>query len=186
MRSSLCLSIILAAAAAGCAKAPNAPVCSPAASWASPAYSCVAPTLAVAETEPAPAPEPPPPPEPEPAPPADVIELREQVQFETGSPVLLEESKKVLDEAAQVMISHPEIKLVEIRGHTDGEGTPAFNQKLSDSRAAAVRKHMIGAGVAKERLRSKGFGEDQPIADNETPEGRAQNRRVELSILERE
>jgi OOP family OmpA-OmpF porin len=185
MRSSLALFLLLAA----CAKTPGAPVCAPTASWASPAFRCAAPAVAV--VEPAVEPEPevvPDEPEPEPAAvvESETIELKEQVQFETGSAVLLASSRSLLDEVARLMTDHPEIRKVEIRGHTDGDGSRDHNQRLSDRRAAAVRTHLIGAGVAKARLTSRGFGEDQPIADNESDEGKAQNRRVELRILERD
>lgn len=175
---------------AACAKPTAGRVCKPALSWATPAYTCTAPAAA---PEPEPVVEAPPveapPPVDEPPPAevvADKIELREQVQFETGSPILLDRSKTLLDEVAETMKAHPELKVIEVRGHTDDVGATASNQKLSERRAAAVRKYLIGRGVAKGRLRSQGFGESVPIADNTTDSGRAENRRVELQILERE
>lgn len=180
----------LVTAVAACAHPGANRTCAPTLSWASPAYVCTtgAPAAAPEPEAPPPAPEPEaePPPEPVAEVVSDTIELRESVQFETGSPVLLDRSKEVLDEVVKVMTDHPELRVVEIRGHTDGEGSTRSNQRLSDRRAAAVRTYLIDHGVAKGRLKSKGFGESQPVADNETPEGRAQNRRVELQILERD
>lgn len=191
MRSDRTLIVsLLVSAVAACAHPGAGRTCAPTLSWAAPAYVCTtgaAPTPIVeAEPEPEPTPEAEPPPEPVAEVVSDTIELRESVQFETGSPILLDRSKEVLDEVVKVMTDHPELKVVEIRGHTDGEGSTRSNQKLSDRRAAAVRTYLVDHGVAKGRLKSKGFGESQPVADNETPEGRAQNRRVELQILERD
>lgn len=176
---------------AGCAShAPHGP-CAPVASWGAPAYRCEPPPpppVAIAP-EPPPPPPPAPPPAPEPPPRVEVsktkIELHERVQFQTGSAVLLDDSKGLLDEVAKVMVDHPELKQVQVAGHTDSTSTRAFNQALSERRAAAVRDYLVAHGVAADRLVSKGFGQDQPIASNDTDEGRTQNRRVELNILER-
>ena len=71
-----------------------------------------------------------------------------------------------------------------IQGHTDSQGAAAYNQKLSESRAAAVVTYLTNqAGISSSRLSSKGFGEDYPIADNKTRDGRAQNRRVEIKLV---
>jgi len=70
-----------------------------------------------------------------------------------------------------------------IEGHTDSRGRDAYNQKLSDERAASVLNYLIGKGISSSRLQSKGFGETQPIASNDTAAGRQENRRVQLSIL---
>ena len=71
---------------------------------------------------------------------------------------------------------------VQIVGHTDNTGGAVYNQDLSERRASAVSSVLIGAGVSAGRIRSFGLGEDQPIATNLTPEGRAQNRRVDITI----
>jgi OOP family OmpA-OmpF porin len=79
---------------------------------------------------------------------------------------------------------HPELRL-SIEGHTDADGEEAYIQDLSERRAAAVKRFMLERyGVDEGRLESAGFGESQPVADNGTPEGRQQNRRVELVRLE--
>ena len=111
------------------------------------------------------------------------IQIMDKVQFETGSDKLLPVSFPLLDQVVDVMAGNPQIELVEIQGHTDSTGTAAYNRTLSQKRAESVRKYMIGKGVAKGRLSSKGYGPDVPVADNGTPEGREQNRRVEFKIL---
>lgn len=189
MRSDPKIVVSLAAAAllGGCFKATGPETCAPVVtSWATPVYRCVA-VAPAPEPEPAPAPEP----EPEPAPPPktevteEQIKLKEKIEFETGSAVLLPASTPVLDEVVRVLQEHPELERVRISGHTDSTSTPSFNQKLSESRAAAVKQYLIDHGIAADRLRSKGFGQNRPIADNGTEEGRAQNRRVEIRILRR-
>lgn len=72
---------------------------------------------------------------------------------------------------------------VEIGGHTDNVGDDSSNQVLSDNRAKAVRDWLIENGIAADRLTHKGYGETEPIASNDTEEGRAQNRRTELKII---
>jgi outer membrane protein OmpA-like peptidoglycan-associated protein len=69
---------------------------------------------------------------------------------------------------------------VEIGGHTDNTGSKATNMKLSEDRANAVRDYLISKGVSGERMTAVGYGPDEPVADNATKEGKAQNRRVEL------
>jgi OmpA-OmpF porin, OOP family len=186
MRSKLALAI-LAGGFAGCYKSTGPEICEPVVtSWASPTFRCLA---YVKETPPPPepAPAPAPPPTPPPAPKTEVtqeqIKLKEQVEFETDSAVLKDSSKGLLDEVVQVMKDHPEIEHVRVAGHTDSQGSRAHNIKLSDERAAAVKQYLVDHGVAADRLASKGYGPDRPIADNKTDEGRAQNRRVEIHIL---
>lgn len=87
-----------------------------------------------------------------------------------------------LDEAVDCMRQHSYIK-VEIQGHTDNVGTKEYNQILSESRAKAVTRYFIGKGIAKERLTAVGYGLSKPIASNETKEGRAKNRRVQLKPI---
>ncbi len=87
----------------------------------------------------------------------------------------------MLDVVAQSILAGP-AATIEIGGHTDSEGTEVNNQRLSLQRAQAVRTYLIGKGVAAPRLVAKGFGSTVPIADNATPEGRAQNRRIEFVV----
>jgi OmpA-OmpF porin, OOP family len=127
---------------------------------------------------------------PAPAAPARVVlsgkkvELKEKVFFETGKTVVKPASFPLLDEAAAVLKDHPELKRVVVEGHTDDRGGTAFNQKLSEGRAKAVRAYLVEKGIAADRLDAKGFGEARPIADNKTAEGREANRRVELMVAE--
>jgi outer membrane protein OmpA-like peptidoglycan-associated protein len=101
------------------------------------------------------------------------------VNFEFNKSSLLDVSKTVLDQVAESLKDRPDVK-VEIAGHCDSKGSDAYNLKLSDRRAAAVREYLISKGVPASQLTSRGYGESQPIASNDTDEGRAQNRRVEL------
>ncbi|HEX4452502.1 MAG TPA: OmpA family protein [Kofleriaceae bacterium] len=184
MRSKLALFIL---AFAGCYKSTGPEICEPVVtSWASPAWRCLAYVKETPPPPPAPAPEPPPPP---PAPKTEItqeqIKLKEKVEFETDSAVLKDKSKGLLDEVVQVMKDHPEIEHVRVAGHTDSEGARGHNQKLSEERAASVKQYLVDHGVAADRLASKGYGQDRPIADNKTEDGRAENRRVEIHILRR-
>jgi hypothetical protein len=85
-----------------------------------------------------------------------------------------------------VLTSHPEIKKIRIEGHTDNVGRPEYNKTLSDKRANSVMKWLTDHGVAKDRLIAKGYGQEQPIDKNDTDAGRANNRRVAFTILERD
>jgi outer membrane protein OmpA-like peptidoglycan-associated protein len=104
------------------------------------------------------------------------------VNFATAKAVLIGDSKEILDRVAASLIEHPDVK-VEVAGHCDSQGADAYNLKLSDQRANAVRNYLISDGVAADQLVAKGYGETRPIADNNTEEGRAENRRVELTRL---
>lgn len=86
---------------------------------------------------------------------------------------------EILDEVAMVCKQNPLLK-IEIQGHSDNRGSKRFNTKLSEKRAKAVMKYLVEKGVEQDRLSAKGFGFAKPIAPNDTPEGRAENRRVEL------
>ncbi|MBF0182796.1 MAG: OmpA family protein [Magnetococcales bacterium] len=87
-----------------------------------------------------------------------------------------------IKDTANVLKQNPDLK-VEIQGHTDNVGKPAYNKKLSQRRANAVMKGLIKQGVNKKRLQAKGYGMEKPIASNATKEGRAENRRVELRVV---
>ncbi len=112
------------------------------------------------------------------------IEIREKVFFKTGKAEIKRESFPLLDEVAQALIDHPEIR-IDVEGHTDDVGNDKSNLRLSQSRADSVRKYLMGRGVAGSRMRAVGYGEDRPIDDNSTPEGQAINRRVEFVITAR-
>jgi len=114
------------------------------------------------------------------------IKITERIYFETGRATIQSRSHSLLDEIADVLKANPGIKKVRIEGHTDNVGNEMTNLRLSQARADSVRKHLIGAGIAAGRLESRGFGESYPITDNGTPDGRAQNRRVEFIIVDRD
>jgi len=110
--------------------------------------------------------------------------LRLEVFFDTASAEIKPESFRDLDLAVSLM-QRNELVRGTIEGHTDDRGTDAFNLGLSQRRAASVRQYLIDKGVAASRLESVGYGESRPEADNSTPEGRAQNRRVVLIRADR-
>ncbi|HQB46676.1 MAG TPA: OmpA family protein, partial [Polyangiaceae bacterium] len=85
-----------------------------------------------------------------------------------------------------VFKDHPEILKVEVQGHTDNTGAPGYNKGLSQRRADAVVAALVKRGIDRARLVGKGYGQEQPIADNGTDEGRQKNRRVQFQIIERQ
>jgi OOP family OmpA-OmpF porin len=114
------------------------------------------------------------------------IRIRGNIMFETGEAIIQKQSYKLLDDVAKVLNENPQIGPVLIEGHTDDRGSSAYNQNLSDRRAKAVADYLVGKNVKRKRLRSRGFGEEKPIADNETPLGRAKNRRTEFKLVKDE
>lgn len=105
----------------------------------------------------------------------------DNIHFEVGKAYLRKESLNILDRIIDQMRRNPSIKL-EVRGHTDSSGGKEYNQKLSERRADAVTEYMIKQGISPERLKSIGFGEEKPIADNKTAAGRKKNRRTEFFV----
>jgi len=171
------------------------------------------PALAVAECDPglvpkaAPAPEPKPAPAPPPAPvaapapppvvvppppPAETYKTvitekpirLEGANFATGSSKLLPSAYAKLDEVVSQSKEHPEISF-EVSGYTDNVGSANSNVRLSQARADAVKAYLVGKGVAASRIGTRGFGEENPVADNGTADGRAQNRRVEIRYTDK-
>jgi len=110
------------------------------------------------------------------------IKLKKKIHFETDSARIVGDSNVLLEEVADVLDRNKKIKLVEIQGHTDNTGTRAHNQELSQSRADAVRKWLVTAGVDASRLTAKGFGQDRPVAPNVTAANKSKNRRVQFII----
>jgi outer membrane protein OmpA-like peptidoglycan-associated protein len=111
----------------------------------------------------------------------ETIVLR-NIFFETDSSRLLPESQAELNSLLDLLSRNPGLK-IEISGHTDNSGGEAYNQTLSEKRAAEVYHFLTGKGIAAQRLSFKGFGASRPVADNSTPEGRAQNRRTEFRVV---
>ncbi len=112
------------------------------------------------------------------------LKIMEKIYFEFNKAVIKPVSYPILKEVAAFLKANPQIALVRVEGHTDSVGDAAYNLKLSQARATAVMRFLVEAGVEPTRLVAQGFGEDRPIDSNETPEGRAQNRRVEFVIVE--
>jgi outer membrane protein OmpA-like peptidoglycan-associated protein len=102
-----------------------------------------------------------------------------QINFDTGKSTIKPESQKIVDEIATMLKADASLK-VSIEGHTDNAGNAASNKTLSENRAKAVVDAVVAKGIDRSRLSSKGFGQEKPVADNSTEEGKAQNRRVEI------
>jgi outer membrane protein OmpA-like peptidoglycan-associated protein len=103
------------------------------------------------------------------------------VLFDTGSAALAPGAFSRLDQLADTLARYPDTDVI-VKGHTDGAGSEMSNQTLSEQRADAVRRYLIGKGVSAARITAVGFGESMPLATNSTPEGRQQNRRVEIEL----
>jgi len=111
-----------------------------------------------------------------------ISQAAKNIFFETDKYILLPASYQALDEVAAILKQNPYLKLI-IAGHTDNSGTMEKNQTLSERRASAVLEYLQKEkGILAERLSSAGYGSTKPVADNNTPEGRALNRRVELTL----
>src|SRR5690606_168925 len=106
----------------------------------------------------------------------------EGVRFDNGKATIKPVSRPLLDRASEVLVEYPELRL-QITGHTDDRGDRQRNLDLSLSRADAVKAYLVGHGVAPERLTTRGVGPDEPVADNASARGRAENRRIEFEVL---
>jgi outer membrane protein OmpA-like peptidoglycan-associated protein len=110
------------------------------------------------------------------------LKLRKQVHFQHDSAEILPDSSAILEEIADVLNTHPEIKGIEVQGHTDNQGSAPYNLKLSESRAQAVVDTLVKLSVDPLRLQAKGYGDTKPLMPNTTESNRAKNRRVQLMI----
>jgi outer membrane protein OmpA-like peptidoglycan-associated protein len=110
-----------------------------------------------------------------------VITLSGEVLFKSKEATLLPGAQKQLDQVAEALKSQDDKKMV-IEGHTDSQGKDDYNQGLSQRRADAVRTYLVGKGIPSDMIQAVGKGELEPIADNKSAEGRANNRRVEIEI----
>lgn len=115
----------------------------------------------------------------------DKIDILESVYFQIDKDVIEPRSFALIENVAKILNDHPEIKKIEVQGHTDNAGTPEHNVDLSNRRAAAVRTMLIANGVEASRLESNGYGQSRPIEPNKTAAGRAKNRRVVFQVLQR-
>lgn len=168
----------------------------PAAEAPAPAPESERPSATPVVPAPAPAPAPAPPPS-RTAPPAvssnpavsnnevqrsiDALIADRVVEFQPGSNRLTSRGLALVDEVAALLVRFPDAR-VEVAGHTDSQGTSRNNLTLSQRRAETVRRRLISSGVAEARLTANGYGEDRPIADNSTSQGRLRNRRVEFTV----
>src|SRR5690606_35671419 len=104
------------------------------------------------------------------------------VGFGFDSDQLTPQSSRVLDNLAADLKKFPRLS-IELQGHTDSVGADAYNQKLSQQRADAVREYLLTQGVNASQISARGYGESRPVANNATAEGRALNRRVVMQVL---
>ncbi|MEM8825907.1 MAG: OmpA family protein [Pseudomonadota bacterium] len=105
-----------------------------------------------------------------------------QVTFGVDSAIINDQFRPALNEVAQVLAEY-EKSFVDVYGHTDSDGSEAYNLTLSQRRAESVATYLAANGVQRARIATQGYGETQPVASNATPEGKAQNRRVEIKIV---
>ena len=117
---------------------------------------------------------------------AGKIRILEKVYFDTNKAVIRAHSFPLLDDVAALMNRFPDIRRVEVQGHTDSRGNASYNLRLSQARAKAVVAYMVGKGVQASRLVPLGYGEAQPIDLAETGEAHAKNRRVQFVILQQD
>ena len=113
---------------------------------------------------------------------AILVNLPDGVTFDVDSSTLKPQFRGTLDQIAQSLQQYPD-SLIDVYGHTDSTGSDAYNQTLSENRARTVANYLVMRGVSETRIRSLGMGETMPVASNETVEGRARNRRVEIKIV---
>jgi OOP family OmpA-OmpF porin len=136
--------------------------------------------LLAEEPKPAPKPAPPPPPPP-PAPKAERTIVLDNVLFDFDKTAIKPDAAKILDRLVTFLKENPD-KRVDLEGHTDSVGTDQYNQGLSERRAASVKDYVVKKGIDGSRITARGLGKAKPIADNNTEQGRAKNRRVEVKI----
>jgi outer membrane protein OmpA-like peptidoglycan-associated protein len=115
---------------------------------------------------------------------ADVLAVtfKSDMLFDTGSTALKPGAYQEINRVSQVLIKYPETRIT-VAGHTDGDGSEAMNQDLSVRRAENVRNALVAQGVSAARISTLGFGETQPVADNNTAAGKQLNRRVVITIV---
>ena len=110
---------------------------------------------------------------------SDVV-AQSRIEFATARADIVDSSASTLDALARAAKTCTGV--IEVQGHTDSVGQPERNLKLSNARAEAVRQALVARGLPRDRLTARGLGETAPLADNTTPEGRAQNRRIEFRV----
>ncbi len=131
---------------------------------------------------PAPPPRPAPPPPPPPAPVSEKVTFAADAFFDVDKSVLKPEARAKLTDLVS-KTKDINLEVIIAVGHTDSDGSDAYNQKLSVARSESVKAFLVSAGVEKNRVYTEGKGEKQPVADNKTKEGKAKNRRVEIEVV---
>lgn len=111
-----------------------------------------------------------------------VITLSGSVLFASGKSGLLPAAQTRLKDVAKVLTREDPVSTMVVEGHTDSQGKASYNQTLSEERAQAVRDYLVASGIASDRISSKGFGSTRSVSENNTAEGRANNRRVEIVV----
>lgn len=108
----------------------------------------------------------------------------DNLDFDSGTSNLTPDSERTVNDLIVILKACPNT-LVELAGHTDNAGDPAANQTLSTARVAAIQGLLVAGGIARDRIKTSGYGQDRPIASNDTEEGKARNRRTELTVLKK-
>jgi outer membrane protein OmpA-like peptidoglycan-associated protein len=108
----------------------------------------------------------------------------DHLNFEQASTQLTADSQGTVNNLSAILKAYPNAQ-VQLSGHTDNTGAPDANQKLSLDRANAIKQVLVNSGVAADRIATNGYGQDRPIASNDTEEGRARNRRLELTVTQK-
>ncbi|HEX7854951.1 MAG TPA: OmpA family protein [Sphingobium sp.] len=111
-----------------------------------------------------------------------LLRMPSSITFATNQAIIEPHFRSTLDNVSQVLTEYPKT-YVDVMGHTDSDGSDTYNQALSERRATSVADYLSSHGVNAARLATRGFGKTQPIASNDTPEGKAQNRRVEIKLV---
>lgn len=101
------------------------------------------------------------------------------INFETGKSSIKSESQNIIDELYRMLNENPSLSVI-IEGHTDNVGNQTSNKSLSEQRALSIKNALVNKGISGDRMKTVGYGQDRPIADNSTDEGKAKNRRVEI------
>ncbi|WP_129139773.1 MULTISPECIES: OmpA family protein [Modicisalibacter] len=110
-----------------------------------------------------------------------VLNMPNSVTFGFDSSDLTAQARQALNDVTSVLREYPDTRIT-VAGYTDSTGKEAYNQRLSERRAAAVGDYLVQGGVESQRIQRVGYGERQPVASNDTEQGRAQNRRVEITV----